>query len=580
MKKKNIGIIIALAAVVMVSVFMLVGNGDTKTEEHSNDEGEGTGENSDTQVQADDDPESEAETGEEMDYSFPPEKAEDVLAAQEETEAAILEESKGSTLNNPYVNIDPYDRSPLSALVIFDTEEPAKVSFTVKGKDNESDISKTLDEYKTHHELPVVGLYAGYTNTIEVNAETESGEILSHSFTLTTEGLPEEMPMIEIKESMPEKMELSESELTFYIPSTRYAFAFDVNGDVRWYGSGFNSHVLQELDNGNLLYLGKDDNSGNAYNRLFETNYMGKIHNAFEISEEAAEKEAAGMESTLIHHDVAELPSGNLLMTVNDGSDVYMEDMMIEMDRETGEVVKEIDLKELFPKEVYEGYEERDDNGLKDWFHQNSVVYDESDDSIIISGRHQDTVMKIDYQTEEIKWILAHPEGWNEEMEQYLVTADGEDFKYPAGQHDANILPDFDDNPETIDVLLLDNNTVITRGNEELSKQYSAATHYRINEETLDAEMIWTYGEELGEDYFTNIISSARYQDDSDTVLIDFGHTDDGERSSFVEVTHDEQSEIVFEAEMTNFRKGAWAYRSTRNELYNGQWAQRFSLGE
>ncbi|WP_245608219.1 aryl-sulfate sulfotransferase [Salinicoccus luteus] len=332
------------------------------------------------------------------------------------------------------------------------------------------------------------------------------------------------------------------------------------------------------MDNGNLLYLSKDDNSGSTYNRLYEIDYIGKLYNAFDISEEAAEQEAEDLESTLIHHDVAELPTGNLLMTVNDGGGEYMEDMMVEVDRKTGKVLKVIDLKDLFPREVYEEYEVRDDFGLRDWFHQNSVVYDESDDSIIISGRHQDTVMKIDYETEEIIWILAHPEGWSEEMAEHLIEGENDDFKYPAAQHDATILPDFDNNPATIDVLLFDNNTVVTRGDEESAGEYSAATHYRVNEETLEAEIVWTYGEELGADYFTRIISSARYLENSGNILIDFGHAEDGERSSFVEVTHDAQSERVFEAEMTRFRTGAWAYRAVRYQLYNDLWEERFAL--
>lgn len=517
-------------------------------------------------------------TAGDVDYNYPPERADALLREQERLEADLLAESSGGTLDDPYVNLDPYGRSPLSALVIFDTEERAQVSFTVQGKDRETDVSTTIDGYGTHHEIPIAGLYPSYTNTVEIVAETESGETMTNTLKIVTERLPSGIPAIEIKEAKPEKMQLAENELTFYVPSTRHAFAFDINGDVRWYGAGFNSHVLQELDNGNLLYLSKDDNSGNTYNRLFEIDYIGKLHNAFEISEEAAEQEAEGLESTLIHHDVAELPSGNLLMTVNDGGGEYMEDMMIEVDRQTGKVVKVIDLKDLFPSAVYEDYPVRDDFGLRDWFHQNSVVYDESDDSIIISGRHQDTVMKIDYGTEEIIWILAHPEGWSEEMAGHLIEGESEDFKYPAAQHDATILPDFDDNPATIDVLLFDNNTVVTRGDESVSGDYSAATHYRIDEEAMKAEVVWTYGEELGEDYFTRIISSARYLENSGNILIDFGHVDEGERSSFVEVTHDDKSERVFEAEMTRFRAGAWAYRAVRYQLYNDSWEERFAL--
>src|SRR5699024_6011175 len=468
-------------------------------------------------------------------------------------------------LDEPYVNLDPYDRSPLAALVIFDTEEAAKVAFTVKGKDEETDISKTFADYKTHHELPVLGLYPDYDNKVEITAETESGETLEKTLTISTDELPNYIPDINIKTADLGKMDISANELTFAIPSTKFVYGFDINGDIRWYGSGYNSHVLQELNNGRLLYLGKDDNSESAYNRLFETDYLGKLYNAFKISEEAAQAESEGMESTLIHHDIAELPSGNLILTVNDGRGEYMEDMMIEIDRETGDVVKQIDLKDLFTKEQYEEHDSTEPkDGLTDWFHQNSVVYDKSDDSIIISGRNSDTVMKIDYETEEIKWMLAYPEGWDKDMQEYLIDGQGEDFKYPAGQHDANILPDFDDNPDTLDLLLYDNNTVITRGDEALSKQFSAATHYRINEKTKEAEIIWTYGEERGEDYFTNIIGSARYLEDTGNVLIDFGHVDKGNQSNIVEVTHHQDDDVVFEAEITDFPKGAWVYRGVR----------------
>jgi hypothetical protein len=513
-------------------------------------------------------------------YNFPPMKADELLKEQDKLEASILAESKGSTFENPYVTLDPYKRSPLSALILFETEENARISISVKGKNEASTITKTFKDLKTNHTLPIVGLYPDHQNEVEITAQTESGDTLTKTVYIRTEALPDEMPNINIREVNQEKMSLNENDLTFYIPSTRYAFGFDINGDVRWYGSGFNSHILQELDNGNLLYLGKDDNSGSAYNRLLETDYLGKLYHAFEISEEAGESEAEGMESTLIHHDVAELPWGNLLLTVNDGKGEYMEDIMVEMDRESGEIVKVLDLKDLFPREVYEEYEVRDDYNLKDWFHQNSVVYDEQDDSIIISGRHQDTVMKIDYETNEIKWILAYPEGWDDSMTDYLIEGMCDNFKYPAAQHDATILPDFDQDPATIDILLFDNNIVVTRGDEELSEQYSAATHYRINEETLEGEVIWTFGEELGEDNFTRIISSARYLDEKDTVLIDFGHTLDGKRSSFIEVTHEEPAEIVFEAEMTGFKPGAWAYRTVRNSLYNNQWEENYSLGD
>jgi arylsulfate sulfotransferase len=41
-----------------------------------------------------------------------------------------------------------------------------------------------------------------------------------------------------------------------------------------------------------------------------------------------------------------------------------------------------------------------------DWFHMNSAIYSSADDSLIISGREQ-FVVKLDYETGRIKWLLG-----------------------------------------------------------------------------------------------------------------------------------------------------------------------------
>lgn len=208
-------------------------------------------------------------------------------------------------------------------------------------------------------------------------------------------------------------METLDNGLTFAVPSTKYVIGFDKNGDIRWYSSRYNSHGFQLLENGHLLYLSKDDNSGSAYNRLLEIDFTGKVYNAYEISNNTAITQTGdGGEATVVHHDAIELPSGNLLLTVNDGEGVYIEDTMIEIARDTGEIVKSIDLKDILPASFYKDYDSTTrEDGLIDWFHQNAVVYDSSDNSIIVSGRHQDTGMKLNYETNEIIWILSDEEG-------------------------------------------------------------------------------------------------------------------------------------------------------------------------
>ncbi|WP_228464138.1 aryl-sulfate sulfotransferase [Listeria seeligeri] len=384
------------------------------------------------------------------------------------------------------------------------------------------------------------------------------------------------MPTIDVKTSDTKKMEQTGNQLTFITPSTKYAYGVDSNGDVRWYSTKYNSHVFKELKNGHLLYLTKYDNADDTYSLLLETDYLGKIYHAYSMTTEAESEQSGSSSKSAIHHDAIELPSGNLLLTINDDTK-YMEDTMIEIDRQTGEVVKTIDLKDILPEEFYKDYKARSD-GKVDWFHQNAIWYDESDDSIIISSRSQDTVMKIDYNSTKIKWILSDKEGWPASYKKYLLDPTGDDFKYPAGQHAVEILSDQDDNSDTVDILLYDNNEVVTRGDEEESGKYSEAVQYRINEKTKKVEMVFSFGKELGEDYWTEIVGAARYMETTGNYLVNFGHRKDGKESSIIEVN--QAGEVAFEMNLTSFPDSAWAYRAERFSLYPASYKYKMTEDE
>src|SRR5699024_4985948 len=110
--------------------------------------------------------------------------------------------------------------------------------------------------------------------------------------------------------------------------------------------------------------------------------------------------------SNIIHHDIIELPSGNLLATTHEPNGEYIRDQMIEIDRSTGETRRFINGRDLFPSEAYEEYtgKNADEN---DWFHQNAIMFDNRSNSILISARSQDAILKTSYPDADIEWILA-----------------------------------------------------------------------------------------------------------------------------------------------------------------------------
>jgi len=77
----------------------------------------------------------------------------------------------------------------------------------------------------------------------------------------------------------------------------------------------------------------------------------------------------------------------------------------------------------------------------RDWSHGNAVVHDPADDSIVVSLRHQDAVVKFSRQTGELKWILGPHENWDmEQFGEFLLTPLSEDeFFFQYHQHAPDI---------------------------------------------------------------------------------------------------------------------------------------------
>ncbi|MCP3028879.1 aryl-sulfate sulfotransferase [Halobacillus sp. A5] len=459
--------------------------------------------------------------------------------------------------DEPLVIEDPYGAAPLTALAKFETDEAQEITVTVEGRDGGEEISNTFDGYETEHEIPILGLYPDHDNTVVLEAETDDGETSETELTVTTDPLPDNFLDTELVEADEQRME---NGLTFIIPSGEYAYGVDSNGEVRWYSSMPNSHVFQRLENDKLVFLTQKVEQSGQYNLILEMDMLGQV--SFGSYIDVSNFENWGV----VHHDVIELPNDNFLATDHDGSE-YIEDDMVEIDRETGDMVDELNMKDIFPEEMYEDYDGASaDEG--DWFHQNAVWYDENDDDILVSSRHQDAIVDMSYPDGEVEWILADHEGWPEEFEDNLLEPQGEDFKFPGGPHAIMTLPDQDDDPETTDVMLFDNNISIVRGDEGQSEEFSRAVQYRINTEEMTVEEVWSYGEDRGEAFFSNIVGDADYLEESGNRLITSGHAfgEEGDdlHSRIVETTGDEEAEVVYELKISGFEEGEsrQAYRA------------------
>ncbi|MCD8213131.1 MAG: aryl-sulfate sulfotransferase [Campylobacter sp.] len=177
----------------------------------------------------------------------------------------------------------------------------------------------------------------------------------------------------------------------------------------------------------------------------------------------------------------------------------------------------------------------------RNWAHINSVNYDASDDSIIISSRHQSAVVKIG-RDKKVKWILSSPEGWSKEFASKLlkpIDADGKPiscgesgskcpgyesdkggFDYTWTQHTAFKINEKSKGGK-IHISVFDNGD--TRGMEQpalANMKYSRAVEYEIDEKNMTVKQVWEYGKQRGFEWYSPITSVVEYQPTRDTMFI------------------------------------------------------------
>ncbi len=169
----------------------------------------------------------------------------------------------------------------------------------------------------------------------------------------------------------------------------------------------------------------------------------------------------------------------------------------------------------------------------RNWAHVNSVDYDPTDDSIIISSRHQSAIIKIG-RDKKVKWILGAPRGWRSPWKEALLTpvdANGKPiactdvsceggFDWTWTQHTAFRI-DAKSDKDVIYVTSFDNGDA--RGMEQPAlpeEKYSRAVVFKIDQKKHTVEQIWTYGKERGHGWYSPVTSLTEYHEDKDSIVV------------------------------------------------------------
>ncbi len=192
-------------------------------------------------------------------------------------------------------------------------------------------------------------------------------------------------------------------------------YVIDAAGRTRWFYPLVAATTINDLAAGVKLLPSGDV----LYSDL------GKIRVVNELGEVKLEITAAQAGVLLFHHDVIQLPNGNFVAIALELRDIYYPaddethyvagDVLVEL-TPAGEVVwtfKALDKLDPqrkrmdFDAPYYPFFHPDTGQQAKDWSHANGVVHDPVDDSLWLSLRHQDWIVKIDRTSGEVVWRLG-----------------------------------------------------------------------------------------------------------------------------------------------------------------------------
>ncbi len=464
----------------------------------------------------------------------------------------------GHLITRDTLVLNPTGYTPLAAELRLETTHPVQVELEIVSPyEGEEHLVHRFEEIASSFTLPVLGLYASHRNTLRIRFYDRGNQFLGQEIRrVETPPLIPELPTIEVVVNTGQKKSgmnlVSFGGLMHRGEFPRTPFMFDQYGHIRWYVN-MNTHptlnrlfygiAVERFQNGNLYF--NDLSSGRF---LIEMDLLGRVIQEWSLP---------GYE---LHHNLIELPSGNLLGLATKYGISTNQDYVLELDRETGIIVTEWDLRESLDvrRLIWS-------TNPIDWFHGNGLAYDEEQDAIIVSGRHQGTV-KLTRENEVI-WVLAPHRGWNHAgdgtdlktkllhpldakgrpiTDLRVVTGHSNhpDFSWTWFQHAPKLTPQGT-------LFLFDNGN--RRNYNYLSGRYSRAVEYRIDEEAMTIQQVWEYGRERGQATYAGAVSDVDYHPEEKTVAFMPGITkiENGLNGKMIEIDY-MTKKVVYEAVLRN----------------------------
>lgn len=247
---------------------------------------------------------------------------------------------KDYTFENPYIKLNPYNRTPLGALINFKSgysENPVRI--IVKGVDGSRDFMYTINKMGEKG-IPVINLYPNTDNKVNIKilSKDRTKIIKEKDISIKTENLDDRLPIVVIEKNYGEflkgVLEPGMNTASFVTGEKSLPFIFDDNGKIRYV---FNcdetmGKVILKKDK-------KDDWILDNGKTVIKINSLGKVSgDKIEVNEYEELKIDDDLTKGYTVNHIQYLPKkNNLLIVYGFSNTTYSSAVYSEVDRETRE---------------------------------------------------------------------------------------------------------------------------------------------------------------------------------------------------------------------------------------------------
>ena len=347
-------------------------------------------------------------------------------------------------------------------------------------------------------EIPVFGLYDGFTNTVTLTYVFNDSSSTQRLFSLTTAQFhsPCNYDQGTVVFPRTRSTSLSYDFMLFKDSCSHFSPALmDTDGALRWVGTaGVTSYQSAFFDN--AIYQG----SGSQLLRIELDGTVNLVADYRDIG------------VTDFHHNIDPGKFG-LLLEVDTSTDV--ESVILDVGAKNGFVYRRWNMYEIIADAIRAG---GDDPSAfvrrgQDWFHNNAAAYRASDNSLIVSSR-ENFVIALDYASGAIKWILGDTnKAWFQYrgLSRYALTVPVGQGVAPIGQHAVSIT--YDDK-----LLLFDNGfPSLSQNPPGIMREFAVPRKYSLNLNNRTATQIFKYNRSI-----VSEICGSVYEDAPDNYLVDY----------------------------------------------------------